>query len=152
VKIGKVKLSKRTKMTNTTNKLGKIGYTSMVYIEQFVLVFIAIATVYATFHEIYRMWVAEIVTVGDLLLLFLYLEVLSMVKHYLVSGKLPVRYPLYIGIVALARYIVLDIKELDAYRILAVATAVLIMALAVLAVRYGHVRYPYTDSGDSDAK
>ncbi|MGB2832660.1 MAG: phosphate-starvation-inducible PsiE family protein [Methylotenera sp.] len=132
-----------------TNPLGKVGQDAVRYIEQLVLVFIAIATVYATFHEIYKMWDTAIVSVGDLLLLFLYLEVLSMVKHYLGSGKLAVRYPLYIGMVALARYMVLEVKTLSAEQILAVSGAVLVMALAVLAVRYGHVRYPYTEDGDN---
>ncbi len=131
------------------NKLSVMGQKGVEYVEELLLIFIAIATVYATCHEIYKMWLAWVVTVADLLLLFLYLEVLSMVKHYIGSGKLPVRYPLYIGIVALARYMVLEIKELDAYRILAVAGAVLIMALAVLTVRYGHTRYPYEDSTDN---
>ena len=70
-------------------------------------------------------------------------------RHYLGSGKLAVRYPLYIGMVALARYMVLEVKTLSAEQILAVSGAVLVMALAVLAVRYGHVRYPYTEDGDN---
>jgi protein PsiE len=138
--------------TRNNNPIGKAGQEVVKHVEMLVLVFIAIATVYATFHEIYKMWTNAEVSVGDLLLLFLYLEVLSMVKHYLGSGKLPVRYPLYIGIVALARYLVLEVKVLTPEHILAVSVAVLIMALAVLTVRYGHVRYPYSEDGDSDAK
>lgn len=134
------------------NKFSIIGQLGVQYVEQFLLVFIAIATVYATYHEIYTMYLAAVVTVADLLLLFLYLEVLSMVKLYIGSGRLPVRYPLYIGIVALARYMVLEIKELDAYRMMAVAASVLIMALAVLVVRFGHVRYPYEDGVDSQPR
>ncbi|MDZ4142343.1 MAG: phosphate-starvation-inducible PsiE family protein [Methylotenera sp.] len=130
-------------------QLGEVGQEAVRYIEQLVLVFIAIATVYATFHEIYKMWDTAIVGVADLLLLFLYLEVLSMVKHYLGSGKLAVRYPLYIGMVALARYMILEVKTLSPEHILAVSAAVLVMALAVLAVRYGHVRYPYVEDGDN---
>lgn len=141
-------------MQNTPQKnpIGKAGQEVVRHIEMLVLVFIAMATVYATFHEIYKMWATEVVGVGDLLLLFLYLEVLSMVKQYLGSGKLPVRYPLYIGIVALARYLVLEVKTLAPEHILAVSTAVLIVALAVLVVRFGHVRFPYTEDNDSDAK
>lgn len=133
----------------TSSQIGKAGQEAIKYVEQLVLVVIGMATVYATFDEIYKMWVTSKVGVGDLLLLFLYLEVLSMVKQYLGSGKLPVRYPLYIGIVALARYLVLEVKTLTPEHILAVATAVLIIALAVLAVRFGHVRFPYTEDGDN---
>lgn len=131
------------------NPIGKAGQEVVRHVEMLVLVFIAIATVYATFHEIYKMWATNVVGVGDLLLLFLYLEVLSMVKHYMGSGKLAVRYPLYIGIVALARYMVLEVKTLTPEHILAVSSAVLVMALAVLVVRFGHVRFPYTEDGDN---
>lgn len=134
------------------NRISDLGQKSIQYVELLLLVIIAISTAYATFHEIYKMWLTSVVTVADLLLLFLYLEVLSMVKHYIGSGKLPVRYPLYIGIVALARYMVLEIKSLSPEHILAVSAAVLIMAVAVLVVRFGHVRFPYEDGNDSQHK
>ena len=89
------------------------------------------------------------VTLADLLLLFIYLEVLAMVAMYLDSGKLPVRMPLYIAIVALARYMILDMKSLDTWRMLGIAGAVLLISLAILAIRYGHTRYPYSKKEDS---
>ncbi len=49
----------------------------------------------------------------------------------------------YIGIIALARYLVLDMKSLEEWRILAIAAAILVLALAVLVLRYGHTRFPY---------
>ncbi|MDH4134596.1 MAG: phosphate-starvation-inducible PsiE family protein [Gammaproteobacteria bacterium] len=111
------------------------------------LVIIAVATIIALGQEVLVMWNARRVTLADLLLLFIYLEVLTMVGLYLRSGQLPVRMPLYIGMVALARYLVLDMKEMDAWRMLAVAGAVLLLAAAVLIIRYGHVRYPYLGEG-----
>ena len=88
-------------------------------------------------------------TLADLLLLFIYLEVISMVAIYLDSGKLPVRMPLYIAIVALARYLILDMKGLETWRILGVAAAALVLSVAVLVIRFGHTRFPYdkTDTG-----
>ncbi len=85
------------------------------------------------------------VTLADLLLMFLYLEILAMVAGYYQSGKLPVRIPIYIAIVALARYLVLDMKEMDIWRLLGIAAAMALLALAVLAIRYGHARFPYDD-------
>ncbi len=58
-----------------------------------------------------KIFAAGEVTLADLLLLFIYLEVVAMVGVYLESGKLPVRMPIYIGIVALARYLALDSKD-----------------------------------------
>ncbi len=74
-----------------------------------------------------------------------------MVGHYYGSGKLPVRYPLYIGMVALARYLVLDMKGMNEWRMLAVTGAILILALAVLLIRFGHVRYPYPEDEPAEA-
>lgn len=68
-----------------------------------------------------------------------------MLNHYLGSGSLPVRYPLYIGIIALARYMVLEIPEIDAFRMFALSSSILLIAIAILVIRYGHVRYPYVD-------
>ncbi len=115
-------------------------------VAQIVLITIAIATIFAVLQAIMHIWQAQATTVGDLLLLFLYLEVMSMLNHYLGSGNLPVRYPLYIGIIALARYLVLEIAEINAMTMFALSGSILLIALAILVVRYGHVRFPYTDN------
>ena len=107
------------------------------------LILVAIATVIAFGIEVKVMIDNRSVTLADLLLLFIYLEVLAMVAIYLKSGKLPIRIPLYIAIVALARYMILDMKDMDTWRMLAVAGAALIMAITILVIRYGHIRYPY---------
>jgi protein PsiE len=107
------------------------------------LLVIAIATVFAMTSEVVTMVRSIQVTLTDLLLLFLYLEVLAMVGLYYNSGKLPVRFPLYIGMVALARYLILDMKAMDDWRMLAVTGSILILTLAVFLIRFGHVRYPY---------
>ena len=107
------------------------------------LLVIAIATVFAMTSEVMTMVRSVQVTLTDLLLLFLYLEVLAMVGLYYNSGKLPVRFPLYIGMVALARYLILDMKAMDDWRMLAVTGSILILTLAVFLSRFGHVRYPY---------
>jgi protein PsiE len=114
-------------------------------VENIGLIIIGIATVVAGYHEVALMVGNGKVTLADLLLMFLYLEVLTMVGLYYNSGKLPVRFPLYIAMVALARYLILDIKELDVWRMLAVSGSVLLIALAVLVIRYGHVRFPYAE-------
>jgi protein PsiE len=59
---------------------------------------------------------------------------------------LPVRFPIYIAIVALARYLVLDMKSLDIWRMLGVTASVLLLAIAVLVIRYGHARFPYGEA------
>jgi protein PsiE len=110
------------------------------------LLAIAFATTFALGEEILVMIRAAKVTLADLLLMFLYLEVLAMIGQYFNSGQLPVRFPLYIAMVAMARYVILDLKELTELRMLAVSTAILLLTIAVLVIRYGHTRFPYHDS------
>lgn len=112
-------------------------------VESVVLAIIAVATIYAIGEEVLVMVEAGTVRLGDLLLLFLFLEILAMVSSFLDAGHLPVRMPLYIGIVALARYLILEIKDIHVWELIAVSGAILILAVAVLVIRYGHVRYPY---------
>lgn len=113
------------------------------FIENIGLLVIAIATVSAMANEVLSMLNAKNVSLADLLMMFLYMEVLAMVGLHYSTGKMPVRFPLYIGMVALARYLVLDMKEMDAWRMLAVSCSILLLTLAVFMIRFGHVRYPY---------
>jgi protein PsiE len=135
---------------------GKISHynkQALALVEHAGLLVIAIATVIAAGSEVLSMINNGRVGLADLLLLFIYLEVLTMVGLYYGSGKLPVRFPLYIGMVALARYLVLDMKAMDEWRMLAVTGAILILAIAVLIIRYGHTRYPYpTDDASAEMR
>jgi protein PsiE len=126
------------------NKIRSAGYKALSLVQGLGLSVIAVATVIAMGLEISTMLASRTVTLADLLLLFIYLEVLEMVAIYLESGKLPVRIPLYISIVALARYLILDMKNLDTMTMIGVAAATLIIAITVLVIRYGHTQYPYS--------
>jgi protein PsiE len=126
-----------------TTTIKKFNQRLLSLVEHIGLLVIAIATVFAMANETMIMVRASQVTLTDLLLLFLYLEVLAMVGLYYNSGKLPVRFPLYIGMVALARYLILDMKDMDDWRMLAITGSILMLTLAVFLIRFGHVRYPY---------
>ncbi len=130
-------------------KITDIGHTALTWAQDLGLLIIAIATLIAVGFEVASMIEARRVALADLLLLFIYLEVLAMVAIYLDSGKLPVRMPLYIAIVALARYLILDMKNLDTWRMLGISGTVLMIAVAILVIRFGHRRYPY---GEIDGK
>ena len=127
------------------NNIKNSGQKALIVAEEIGLLIIAVSTIIAMSVEVMSMFKAMNVTLADLLLLFIYLEVLTMVGIYLKSGKLPVRMPLYIAIVAIARYIILDMKNLDNLRIIGLSGAVLILTLSILAIRYGHTKFPYDD-------
>jgi protein PsiE len=111
---------------------------------------ILLATLVAGGIEIRHMWVQQTVLLTDLLLMFIYVETVTMVKIYWESGKLPVRMPLYIAIVAIARYLIIDVKDMEALRVIAIASSILVIAIAILVVRWGHVKLPYPSTRDGD--
>lgn len=127
-------------------KLPRFALDVLGIFETIGLVIITAATLVAGAIEVKVMIDAGTVTLADLLLLFLYLEILAMVAVYFQSGQLPIRFPIYIAIIALARYLVLDMKSLDAWRMVAVAGSMVLLSLAVLVIRYGHIRFPYDEN------
>ena len=135
------------------NRIRRLLSGGLDVVEYLGLVVIGLATTVAMYHEVMIMVAAQKVQLADLLLMFLYLEVLAMIGQYFKSGQLPVRFPMYIAMVALARYLILDIKEMTEWRMLAVAAAIFLLTVGVLIIRYGHVRFPYredTSEGASD--
>ncbi len=131
----------------------KLGCThpvmkSIQLIEWLGLLLITIATIIAIIQEVDSVIERQRVELYDILLLFIYLEVIAMVALYLTSGKLPVRYPIYIAIVAIARFIILELKILDALDVIWLSVSMLILTLAALVLRYGHAKFPYEERAD----
>jgi protein PsiE len=104
--------------------------------QDFGLLVVALATLVAIGIEIKIMVDNRFVSLTDLLLLFIYLEVITMVAVYYESGELPIKIPLYIAIVALARYLILDMKNIDTWRILGIASAILLIGGAIIVIHY----------------
>ena len=121
----------------------KAVHSFLHYIEQLGLLIILIATIIAVGQEVLVMIDHKKVDLKDLLLLFIYLEIIAMVQIYYEEHRLPIRFPIYIAIVALARYIILDSKSLEKWQLLEVGITIMILTVAVLIVRYGHVKLPY---------
>ena len=130
-------------------RIHRVFQRGVTLVEYVGLLVIGFATTYAMGEEIVGMIRAARVTLADLLLMFLYLEVLAMIGQYFNSGQLPVRFPLYIAMVAMARYIILEIKDLTEMRMLAVSAAILLLTVAVLVIRYGHTRFPYREGEEN---
>ncbi|MBB3259427.1 protein PsiE [Paraburkholderia bannensis] len=116
--------------------------SAMEMAELFGLFIIGIGTVAAMVHLIWRMVNSDGVSLTDLLLMFLYLEVFAMVGQYLKAGQLPVRFPLYIAMVSIARDLILRAGMNTELHLLASAGAIVLIALGVLMIRYGQFKYP----------
>lgn len=105
-------------------------------IEKAILVLIVLMTVGAVVIELGVVYQNRTIEIADILLLFLYTEVISMVGSFYRSQAIPVMYPIFIAITALSRLIVLQSKEMAPESILFEASAILILGLAAVALQF----------------
>ena len=104
--------------------------------EKALLAIIALLTVLATFEEVLKIYHVNSVQLADLLLLFIYTEVLGMIGIFFVSNRIPITLPIFIAMTAISRLIILQGKEMDMSFLLYEAGAILVLAIAVLVVRF----------------
>ena len=117
--------------TNVENLVG--------FIEKAVIAIILVATITAIIFEIMRMIEVQYVELADLLLLFIYVEVIGMVRVYYVSNRVRMTYPLFIAITALSRLIILQGKDSNPELLLYEAGAIVLVAIAVIILRLRYV-------------
>ena len=107
------------------------------------MVIILISTVIAVGIEISKMFQNRSVTLADLLLMFLYLEVLAMVRVFWHQQSISITLPLLIAITALARFIILQGKEMDPAALVYEAVAIVLIAGAIVILRLRPVSYTH---------
>ena len=105
-------------------------------IQLLTLIIILISTIIAIGSELYQMFKIQTVTLADLLLLFLYLEVLAMVRVFWESQSIQITLPLFIAITALSRFIILQGKSINPEVLIYEAGAIVLIALAILILRF----------------
>ena len=98
------------------------------------------ATVLAFILEIEKMYINQTIILADLLLLFIYIEVMGMTRVYLLSEEIRITYPLIIAITAISRLIILQKKDLDPSILIYESLAILIIALAIIALRLRYLK------------
>ena len=129
---------------------GDIAANIIKFIEKSLLTIIALLTIVATVQEIIKIYDSGTINLADLLLLFIYTEVLGMIGVFYTSNRIPITLPLFIAMTAISRLIILQGKGMDASTLLYEAGAILIIALACLAVRYRpSSSYHYQNEDDS---
>ena len=104
-------------------------------VEKTILVILLFATITAIGQEILKVVDLGIVSLADILLLFIFLEVIGMIKEYYVTNRIAISHPIFIAITALARLIILQRKDFDPVILIYEAGAILILSLAILALR-----------------
>ena len=108
-------------------------------LEKIVLSVLIVCTIIAIGMEIQGMIVNYKVTLADILLLFIYIEIIGMIKEYWVSKMIRMSYPLFIAMTALARMIIMQRKDVDPSAYVYESVAILILAIAIVVLRVRHM-------------
>ena len=114
----------------------KDWYDFITWMEKSLLIVIAFLTAYAVALEILTVVSSRAVKLTDLLLLFIYAEVLGMVAAFYKYRKIPITVPIFIAITALCRLIILQGKGINTVDLLYESGAIFLLALAALVIRW----------------
>jgi protein PsiE len=128
------------KPNDSSVKMGSLVHA----VENAFLLVIALFTVVAMLQEVYTIVQGRSVALKDLLLMFIYVEVLAMVGVYYDSKKIPITFPLYIAMTALARLVILQGKDQPPVNLLMESGAILILAVACVVISYQPSERPPT--------
>ena len=114
------------------------------------VLFVLVSTIIAFFLEVREMYENRNIELADLLLMFIYIEVIGLVKSYWETRSVRITYPLVIAITALARFIILQDKESDPSNLIYISIAILIVALATVVIRFRNSKYLKIDNSKSN--
>lgn len=117
-------------------------------LEKIVLSILLVCTLIVIGQEILMMVENKRVTLADILLLFIYVEVLGMIKEYWVAKVIRMSYPLFIAMTALARLIILQRKDIEPVTLIYESVAILIIAISIVVLRIRHLDYFKRDKKD----
>ncbi len=108
-------------------------------LEKLILSILIVCTIIAIGMEIQGMILNLKVTLADILLLFIYIEIIGMIKEYWISKVIRMSYPLFIAMTALARMIIMQRKDVDPSAYVYESVAILIIAIAIVVLRVRHM-------------
>ena len=124
--------------------------TAIRNIQLVAVISVLIATIIGFFLEIQEMYENRFVGLADLLLLFIYIEVIGLIRSYWETRAVRIIYPMIIAITALARFIILQDKDNDPSNLIYISLAILIVALATVVVRFRNSKYLKIDQSKSN--
>ena len=114
------------------------------------VLFVLVSTIIAFFLEVMEMYENKNIELADLLLMFIYIEVIGLVKSYWETRSVRITYPLVIAITALARFIILQDKDSDPSNLIYISIAILIVAIATVVIRFRNSKYLKIDNSKSN--
>ncbi len=150
-----MKLQRLDTLRNGANRFSEAVGSLLVDAFHYLALFaIGGATVWSAVHAFFDMAARGRASIEDILLLFIYLELGAMVGIYFKTNHMPVRFLIYVAMTALTRMLIADIQgnHRPDQGILLIAGAILVLALATLAVRFGSARFPSVHGDGASAR
>jgi len=111
------------------------------FIQVFAVLLIFIGSLIGFLQEILHMIEIRKIQLADLLLLFIYIEVMGMIRVYLLQEEIRITYPLIIAITAISRLIILQKKDLDPAILIYESVAILILAIAIIVLKMRYINF-----------
>jgi len=125
-------------------KVDRLGNTLVSVFQRVALFVIGGTIVWSAARDYLKMIEAGRAGLDDILLLFIYLELGTIVGIYFKTDRLPVLFLLYVAITALTRFLAIDIKDLSTQSILVVTGSIFVLTLAVLVVQIATSKFAAT--------
>ena len=131
----------RVRLHSGANSLGNLSVELFHYLALFG---IGAITVYAGITTFIDMLHQDKISVDDILLLFIYLELLAMSGIYFRTNHMPLRFLLYIGVTALIRLLISDVSHHKSpdEGILYLTGGIVLLSVSILVVRFASARFP----------
>jgi len=120
------------------------------YVQLAAVLFVLASTLIAFFIELKVMYDQKHIALADLLLMFIYIEVIGLVRSYWETRAVRITYPLVIAITALARYIILQDKDGEPTTLIYIALSILIISIAAVVIRMRNSKYLKIDHTKSN--
>ena len=114
---------------------------SIRFVQVFAVLLIFVGAVVGFSIEVFNMIITKKVELADLLLLFIYVEVMGMIRVYLLQEEIRITYPLIIAITAISRLIILQKKDLDPAILIYESVAILILAIAIIVLKMRYINF-----------
>jgi protein PsiE len=147
-------------MQNAKHRLDRLGGSLVSGFQLAALFVIGATIVWSAAHDYLEMIRVGHARLDDILLLFIYLELGTMVGIYFKTDRLPVLFLLYIAITAMTRFLAVDVKALPIESLLVVTGSILVLTLAVLVLQIAMSKFTISnerkesdldiDSGSAD--
>ena len=140
MKLSGVKATNK-KMHSIADAFGNLIVDGFHFVALFAIIVTIIISAVLAFSE---MIANQAISIEDILLLFIYLELGVMVGIYIKTNHMPIRFLLYVAITALTRMIVgeIQVNHEPNMAILYASVAILLLAISNFVIRFASNRYP----------